>query len=435
MKKIKYIIFALIIIIVILIILLLLNFSKKKDIEDDEDYVDDEEIELIESKESIQLSDYFNIKECIQKYIDFLNKNNSIYYEKQQDGSDKYIENIQKETIYSVLNESFTKKNNLNKDNLLQRIQLFSKKQRFYPLQINVLDNSDISVYKVYGVVQDLEYEGRMEVFCILLIDNNEHTFNIIPIDSKTFDSYSLNKDIEKIQNNKYNTYNLSDLQGEQIAIEYFEAYRFLTLANPKYTYEKMSEQYRKKRYGSLENYMQYIKDNYNEFKSIIPQKYLLSNNGEYTQYVIQDQYQNYYIFDTIDSINYNVSLDTYTIDTEKFITTYNGATNEQKVQMNIDKFFQMINRQDYRTSYFVLDQSFKTNKLNTQLEFENIMKNKLFKYNNISFIEFKDLGSNTYSYNIKLTDLTETKNDEINMTIIMQLKDNTDFVMSFSFN
>ena len=161
----------------------------------------------------------------------------------------------------------------------------------------------------------------------------------------------------------------------------------------------------------------------------------MLSNNGEYTQYVIQDQYQNYYIFDTIDSINYNVSLDTYTIDTEKFITTYNGATNEQKVQMNIDKFFQMINRQDYRTSYFVLDQSFKTNKLNTQLEFENIMKNKLFKYNNISFIEFKDLGSNTYSYNIKLTDLTETKNDEINMTIIMQLKDNTDFVMSFSFN
>lgn len=433
MKKFKFIIYCLILVIVILIVIIL-NFSKMQDIDDEEDFDEEVETELAQSEENIQLSEYFTIKECIQKYIDLLDKNNSIYYEKQEDGSDKYVEDVQKETIFAVLNESFAKENNLTKNNLLQSVQLFSKKQRFYPIKIHTLNDSDISVYKVYGAIQDLEYVEKKEVFYVLLIDNNEQTFNIIPIDSKVYDSYILNKDMEKVQKNEYNTYNWANLQGEQIATEYFEAYRFLTLANPKYTYEKMSEQYRTKRFGTLENYMQYIKENYTEFKNITPQKYLLNSNGQYTQYVLQDQYQNYYIFDTVDALNYNVSLDTYTINTEKFTTTYESANNEQRSQMNIDKFFQMINRQDYRTSYSVLDESFKAKNIKTQADFEKIVKGRLFKYNSVTFTDYKDLGSNTYAYNIKLSDLTKQKNEEINMTIIMKLKEGTDFVMSFSF-
>lgn len=433
MKKFKFIIYCLILVIVILIVIIL-NFSKMQDIDDEEDFDEEVETELAQSEENIQLSEYFTIKECIQKYIDLLDKNNSIYYEKQEDGSDKYVEDVQKETIFAVLNESFAKENNLTKNNLLQSVQLFSKKQRFYPIKIHTLNDSDISVYKVYGAIQDLEYVEKKEVFYVLLIDNNEQTFNIIPIDSKVYDSYILNKDMEKVQKNEYNTYNWANLQGEQIATEYFEAYRFLTLANPKYTYEKMSEQYRTKRFGTLENYMQYIKENYTEFKNITPQKYLLNSNGQYTQYVLQDQYQNYYIFDTVDALNYNVSLDTYTINTEKFTTTYESVNNEQRSQMNIDKFFQMINRQDYRTSYSVLDESFKAKNIKTQADFEKIVKGRLFKYNSVTFTDYKDLGSNTYAYNIKLSDLTKQKNEEINMTIIMKLKEGTDFVMSFSF-
>lgn len=436
MKKIKYIIYSLIIIIIILIVVLL-NFSKLLEIEDEDDFTyDEEETELAQLDDSIQYSDYFSIKECIQKYVDLLDKNNSIYYEKQEDGSDKYVEEIQKETIYSLLNESFAKENNLTKNNIFQKIQVFLKKQRFYPVKIDILEKSNISAYKVYGVLQDLEYVEKKEVFFILFIDDNEQIFNLIPIDSKVYSSYTLNKNMDKIQNKEYNTYNISDLQNdEEIATEYFEAYRFLTLANPKYTYEKMSEQYRNKRFGTIENYIQYIKDNYAEFKNIIPQRYLLSSNGQYIQYVVQDQNQNYYIFEVKDALNYNVSLDNYTIDTEKFITTYESAQNEQKVQMNIDKFFQMINRQDFRTSYSVLDESFKMKNIKTQADFEKIVKSRLFKYNSLSFTNYKDLGSNTYAYNIRLSDLTKQKDGEINMTIIMRLKEGTDFVMSFSFN
>ena len=273
---------------------------------------------------------------------------------------------------------------------------------------------------------------NKKEVYYILFIDENENLFSIMPINSNLYASYTLKNNIDKIQNREYNIYNLSSLNDEQKATEYFEAYRFLTLANPKYTYEKMSEQYRNKRFGTLENYIQYVKDNYIEFKNIIPQKYLISYNE---QYVVQDQNQNYYIFDTTDALNYFVRLDTYTIEEEKFTTTYESAKSEQKVQMNIDKFFQMINRQDYRTSYSILDESFKAKNIRTQDDFEKIVKSRLFKYNTIKFVDYKDLGSNTFAYNIKLSDLTKQNPGEINMTIIMRLKEGTDFVMSFSFN
>lgn len=433
MKKIKYIIFSLIIIILILIIVLLnINNSSKES--DDSYSMYEGQNEVAELKKTIQFSEYYIIKECIQKYIDFSYKNNSIYYEKQEDGNEKYIEDTQKQVIYSLLNENYINENGLTKSNLLQKIQLFSKKQQFYPVNIEILEDSDIMVYKVYGAIQDLEYIEKKEVYYILFVNKNKQVFNIIPIDSNLYTSYTLNKNIPEIQNKEYNTYNLSNLQNEQIATEYFEAYRFLTLANPKFTYEKMSEEYRNKRFGSLDNYVLYIKNNYNEFKNIIPKKYLSDYNGKYNQYVVQDQNQNYYIFDTTDALNYFVRLDTYTIEEEKFKTTYESANNEKRVQMNIDKFFQMINRQDYRTSYSVLDESFKAKNIKIQDDFERIVKNRLFKYNTINFVNYNDLGSNTYAYNIKLTDLTKQKDGEVNMTIIMQLKEGTDFVMSFSF-
>ena len=433
MKKIKYIIFLVVTIIFIILLLLLIVNNNSK--EGNDNYsIHEGEGELADIKENIQFSEYSVIKECIQKYIDLLDKNNSIYYQKQEDGTDKYNENIQKEMIYSVLNESFIKENNLNKDNILDKIQILPKKHIFYPNEIKVLNNSDIIVYKIHGILQDLEYISKKEGYYIVFVDKNGETFSIIPVDSKIYDSYTLNENAGKINNNVYNTYSLSMIQEEEIAIEYFEAYKFFTLANPKYTYDKMSEQYRNKRFGTYDNYVQYLKENYNEFKNIVPKRFLTNYNGEYTQYVIQDQNQNYYIFNASDILNYYVSLDNYTIDTEKFKITYENSNSQQKVQMNIDKFFQMINRQDYRTSYNVLDEQFKMNTLKGKDNFESIMKNKVFKYNIINFVEYKDLGSNTYSYKIKLTDLTKQNNNEINMTIIMKLKEGTDFVMSFSF-
>ena len=69
MKKIKYIICFLIILIVILVVILS-NLNKKKDSNNDGIITYEEEVELDETIENIDFSEYIAIKECIQKYID-----------------------------------------------------------------------------------------------------------------------------------------------------------------------------------------------------------------------------------------------------------------------------------------------------------------------------------------------------------------------------
>ena len=72
--------------------------------------------------------------------------------------------------------------------------------------------------------------------------------------------------------------------------------------------------------------------------------------------------WNNYYIIKEKAIMNYTIGFDTYTILTEKFKETYDKSGDEYKCQMNINKFFQMINRKDYKTSYKCLADSYKNN-------------------------------------------------------------------------
>jgi hypothetical protein len=199
--------------------------------------------------------------------------------------------------------------------------------------------------------------------------------------------------------------------------------------------YNMMTEEYRNKRFGNLDNYKQYIKDNYDEFKGINASAYLTKNTDNAVQYVIKDQYQNLYIFDVKSTMNYTIKLDTYTIEEENFTTTYAGADESQRVQMNIGKFFDMINRHDYITSYRCLDDTFKKNNMKSQQEFENTIKNSLFKFNKYELNELKSIGSKTYECQLYVSDSIDSASDRIKMTIIMQLQEDRNFVMSFSMN
>ena len=437
MNKIKKIIVILICIIIILLIATIVIIKNKQD--GDVAFINKEieEQELAEEPENtIQISDYFRVKDCIQNFVDIANIQNSIYYDKQEDGNQIYNEKTHKEILYTMLNESYIKENSVTTENIFNYVKPFNTKQRFYPTSVKVLSEGEIVKYKVAGITQDLDYKSAQEVYYGVSLYNSNNAFSIWPLDKNSFETYTAKDNITKIDEKEgYNICNLSQINDELIAIEYFEAYRFLTLANPEYTYNMMTEEYRNKRFETYENYVKYIKDNYNEFKEIIPKRYLSTFNGQYTKYVIQDQYKNNYIFDAVDTLKYHVSLDTYTIEGEKFNSTYSGASEDQKVQMNIGKFFDMINRHDYRTSYSCLADSFKNNSVKSENDFENIIKNNLFKFNNYKVNELKSIGSKTYECQLTVGNNTGSDIDIIKMTIIMQLQEDKNFVMSFSFN
>ena len=239
----------------------------------------------------------------------------------------------------------------------------------------------------------------------------------------------------DSIEANEYNKYEETFETEEEMSKEYLNRFRTNLTNDPQYIYNKFDKEYESKRFGSYENFTNYINKNKENLSKIKLTSYLVNRSEDNTEveYVCKDQYENLYIFEQTSPLNFTLKLDTYTITTDKFKETYEKAENYKKVQMNIDKFIQMINRHDYTNSYKCISEGFKNNYFNTQDKFENYIKNTFFNYNKFEFNNIEKKGNNLYTCNFSITDLTGQNTETRKITIIMQLKDNLNFEMSFA--
>lgn len=231
--------------------------------------------------------------------------------------------------------------------------------------------------------------------------------------------------------------YECNELQYVSVGIEdlmqiYFNDYKTYALTNPKQAYELLNKEYREKRFKDLDEYKLYISNNKEKIASDNLEKYQIAVDDEKTRYICLGKYENYYIFCENSVMDYSIILDTYTIDQPEFIEKYDEANEKGKCILNIEKVKQALNSGDYKYIYGKLNEQFKNKNYSTLSTFENYMKSNLNKYNKIEYKEFKNEGE-TYIYNVELTDLLGKTDKTINMQILMQLKEDRDFVMSFS--
>lgn len=231
--------------------------------------------------------------------------------------------------------------------------------------------------------------------------------------------------------------YECNELQYVSVGIEdlmqiYFNDYKTYALTNPKQAYELLNKEYREKRFKDLDEYKLYISNNKEKIASDNLEKYQIAVDDEKTRYICLGKYENYYIFCENSVMDYSIILDTYTIDQPEFIEKYDEANEKGKCILNIEKVKQALNSGDYKYIYGKLNEQFKNKNYSTLSAFENYMKSNLNKYNKIEYKEFKNEGE-TYIYNVELTDLLGKTDKTINMQILMQLKEDRDFVMSFS--
>ena len=137
-----------------------------------------------------------------------------------------------------------------------------------------------------------------------------------------------------------------------------------------------------------------------------------------------------YYIFMEEEVGKYSVVLDTYTIDLPEFIEKYNSANEKTKVGLNIQKVFDAINNEDYEYVYNKLDNTFKQTNFKTVQELKNyVIQN--FSGKQLKYGECQQQGS-LYIFDITITEGTK---QEVSFSVVMQLKEGTDFVMSFNVN
>lgn len=432
MKKIYYLIISTIIIIIIIVILMLfyLQNSQNNQIENKDANIIQKELVQNNFNEVNNRNDYYDIKKIINKYILYARQ---IYgwvdSEKYQDTD---INNEGIEAFYNILDEKYIKDMNVQKSNINSKVKEYQNNEyNLNKLYFCNLSNNLRLYYSEFTIDNE-------KINLLIKVDSMNNTYSIFLDDyirKKEYyvdmDTKNIEIDLNSIEKNNFNTYRSSNITDDYIVTDYIDNIKENLINNPEYMYQNMLEQeYREKRFGSIDNFKNYINENKSEIESIEAKKYIIMS--EKHKYIIQDQYNNYYIINEKAIMNYTVKFDIYTIQEEEFSEKYTSASHEEKIQMNISNFIQMINRHDYKTAYGCLATSFKNNYTLTGRNFIEVVQNKFFKYNNVQYVKCEEVGNNTYAYEIKLTDLTGENQEERTITIIMKLNDEENFEMSF---
>lgn len=299
MKK-KYLLITifitvLIIIGVIVAILVMLNREEKnvnmkqyKNLE--EAFQDANKVEEINKK-----MDYFEVKECLNKYVD---------YAREESGK----------KILSVFSDDVKEELGLNEDNVKQKINLL------YQINIiNVIYQSLQTVNKIAFEEQtDIEAfivkgraNGNQDFNLIIMMDKNAETFNIIPkeyIEAKKINISKGNSlDIYKedeIKSNFYNTFKYSTESEEEMGIEYFNMFITELKEDSKVAYEMLEEEYKKENYNSYEAFETYIDNNKDEINKMVCTKCIVEYKNNTIEYnCVERNSNNNFIFTRKDNI------------------------------------------------------------------------------------------------------------------------------------
>lgn len=414
-KKIILIITSILAIIAIILgIILIQNITK----------LDSQNIENTENNE-IELEGIELVKDNTQ-YYSILNIISGYYMNIGQKNAD---------VIYNILDKDYISKQNINIDNIMKKVESVNGENPYYTVQQMYTQNSpEMVLYYISGRLQNDMFEKEYKnTYLIIYVDNNK-TYAIEPIEEVEYKNIvntgkkSIIKTINQNENNEYSTIAIND---ETITTRLLYNYKSLVQKDIQEAFNKLDEGYRKAKFNNnIDEFKQYVDDT--NMKYIMLSKYSKSRLDDYTQYICIDQNGKYYIFKETSVMQYTIILDTYTIDLPEFTKKYQKASNEERVLINIQRFFDAINDGDYKYAYSKLDSTYKNNNFKTQSDFERYVNTNWFTTNKLTPIDVQKQGE-VYLYNINISDNSGKDKKAINKNFVMQLTQGTDFVMSFS--
>ena len=463
-KRIKILIVSLIIVTIIIIVIILSilkNINSSQIVTSPQETSINSEVDTT-LKELSEINDYFIVKDVVNKYNaqrKKLNTKATDINRYEQNMNDEELKQYQEEkakesqeraqeAIYNMLSPSYIDEFNITKENIKQK---FISQNQFENIveKVNVVQNStDIWTYFVFGTSIDKVNFEKEQFNVAVSLDMYNNTFVIYPNEYLQKHGYNnlnvgdiLQISINQIENKGNNTFEYKSIEDKDVCKEYFNKYKYMMLYNTDSAYEMLNQEYRDKRFGTLQNYKTYVEENYDKLSKCVPSKYQVETQGNGKTYVCLDQDENYYIFNATAAMQYTLMLDTYTVDLPEFTEKYNKASEQEKVALNINKIITALNAKDYKYIYSKLADSFKNNFFENEEALEGYLVDNLFENNDVEFEKFTKKGT-LYTYKIKVTKIIPEEEKEKYygknapmeyINVVMQLNGGTDFVMSFS--
>lgn len=445
MNKLKKVILILIvfILIIIMIILGLKNKIKKNDKKIYDEYSNKTNTENGFSDVD-DYTTYYTVKEAINNYLIYMKEINGDQYidkEKINMTDDEINKALQDEgitAIKSILDKKYIEDMSIN-DSLIKSNQNRYKKNgnynkdETYDLDIEEATktyiNENITLVLVKAKLNDID------INMLVKLDRLNNTYSIFLEDY--IKKYNYSRDMKKedvnidgtiIEANDYNSHIKVDTSEMNIVSQYFSEYRMKMLNYTEKAYELLDENYKDEKFGNYENFKNYVVNNQNKILYASINKYQIYENEGVKEYVCIDNNGKYYIFNEKTVIDYNVILDTYTIDIPEFLKKYNGSSDEKKAGMNVQKIFDAINDGDYNYAYKKLDGTFKQNNFPTQDSFTKYAK-QYFANSNLEYENCEKSGE-LYIYDITVNG---DDSNTIQKNIIIKLLEGTDYVFSFN--
>lgn len=436
----KLLIFSILLLIIIMIMLAVMNYINKQKLAEMNN--EDNGYNFIENygtskNGGIDYQSYFDIKMYMQKFLNNININNSQYktYDIYGNSVQLLQENEIKQKILNLLSNKYINEKNITIDNLYEHVKVLEEKTMYVPLETILVYDGEIKSFLTHGLIEKRkDYTVVDELYAIVNINLKAGNFSIEPIYGNYNNINEIN--IEKLEDtilpNDDNEWNTLYATTEEIPTEYINIYQCLALGAPEKLYELLDEEYRNSKFGSLDEFKNYIQKRKTKIKNCRLEEYKRSVIDDKVVYICIDQYENYYIISENQTLlDFDIMLDTYTIDINEFIEKYNSSDNDVKVALNIEKMIDAIQDKDYKFVYNKLNETFKNNNFKTQEDFEYFLQERFDpNEDEVSYKQYKEVaGLHTLEIEVTDADMQTTKKAEI----LMQLKENRDFVFSFS--
>lgn len=450
-KKLIFIILSLLVLI-ILIGFLIKKIKTNYDIDnatlinEKEDLGEEDGIGLVIDKKFKKLNNeyniYFTVNSILNTYIGYFeNINGDVDFDTGRiQMTDEEIKKTMREeglvAIKSLFDIQYDEETKTNDQLIIEEIKKYKniKGNSKYTKKIeeiyicNIDENTKLLL--VYTKINNVPFN------CMLKLDVENERYSIFWEDFMKKNNYTKDREDEttidkNIEKNNYNYCMIVYATNEFIVEQYFQDLKDKMLNNPQELYTMLDEEYKNKRFSNYDTFVTRL----NAIKDIINKSDLTKYKFEDNIIKIIDNYNNMYSFVTSGVMQYKVLLDDYTIEDSEIAKNYNKLSDGNKVNANIEKFFKMINLKDYESAYNLLDNDFKKKNYPSLEIFKKYVEKNLFKYSKVTSINNFDKSGNYYIASLNIVNGEKEAIEAKQITVIMQLLEETNFVMSFSMN